>query len=289
VENFPAKNMWAELRKTYELTGKANAYFDTYKYLSRVHKKHPRWKWPGRNSGKWRPPTTQPSDEIISPLKSGTKFTVTDILYQAVSRGMKYQAVEALLDNSMGWYDQRKVDKTGFIWIWHKDEQFFKEVEKKKEKKEEEETEWVRHDLKDEELNNGFNPHWQKEYELVFPVFRISIDKQNIFPLTQGIESIENDNRKRERINKDDAVLKLVGKENNGETRYIHSIKLKDAVVKSNQCDQFVHVDFQGTPRGDDVKYTLEIDPGSDENGNKREKYISFTDVTYTETFSRNR
>jgi hypothetical protein len=245
--------MWAELHKTYEIE-KETEYFDKYKYLDRVHKTHPNWKWPGKNNGKWRPLLTQPSDELINPLKPKTKFTVTDILYQAVSRGMKYQAVEALIDNSEGDYVQSRVDKTGFIWIWHNDEKFFKEVEKKNEETEEEETECICHDITDDELHNGFKPGWQKKYKLTFPVFDIKVKKSDI----------RSDNSKFNLFSTDD------------NKRYEHTQTIDD---NKSEDEKFVLLHFQCTPKN--LKYSLKVQADEDKEGNKVDNYYIFENRPY--------
>ncbi len=246
--------MWAELRKTYEIE-KETEYFDKYKYLTRIHKEYPNWKWPGKNSGRWRPPLTQPPDELIPELEPGTKFTVANILYEAVSGGMKYQAVEALIDNRDGLYEQSLVDKTGFIWIWHKNEKFFKEVEKEEEeKKEEEDTEWVRHEITDEELLHGFTPDPRKKYELVFPVFDAKRDKKDIRSDKCKFILFSTDDKK----------------------RYKQTLTIDD---NKSEDDRYVVLHFVGTPKN--LKYTLEVQSDEDEEGKKVNNYYIFEDKPY--------
>jgi hypothetical protein len=256
--------MWAELRKTYEIKEETE-YFDKYKYLDRVHKEYPGWKWPGKNSGRWRPPLTHPSDELISKLEQGTKFTVSNILYQAVSGGMKYQAVEALVDNSDGRYVQSKVDKTGFIWIWHKDKQFFKEVEKKEENKEKEEPdkEWKEHLLTDEEIKSRkwIPDDYRKNWKVFAPAMKLHpIDYQ------------------------EDDKYTLYGYEPHNKNKIIYekTVTIKNDEIKEDDKESTLY--FLGAPRG--LKYKLEIDPAPDSDGKKREKYTVFEDKGYAEDYS---
>jgi hypothetical protein len=127
--------MWAEINKVYELTERVG-YYNYYAFNSRTG-----YRWPGVNSGRWRPPLTKP-EEVIRRLNPGTRIKVKGILYQAVSgsRG-KYQSVDAEVEG---------ISQRGFVYLYHNDDKYFKEVEEESAEPREEESAEARRETGEE-------------------------------------------------------------------------------------------------------------------------------------------
>lgn len=118
-------------------------------------------------------------------------------------------------------------------------------------------TEWIRHEITDDELINGFVPDYGKKYELVYPAYKVLVEKEN--------------------LDEDaDCEFTLTGKKGN-EVKYQKTLN-----IKNNTDDKpYLEVIFQMTPRG--LLYSLDCEQNGavDKEGNKLGKYNVFTDVPY--------
>ncbi|MCP4132567.1 MAG: hypothetical protein GY754_16475 [bacterium] len=155
-------------------------------------------------------------------------------------------------------------------------------------------SERIRHELTDDELFNGFLPPdtdpFDSKYLLVFPVFQVRLPNVKPIPdpnTDSSSESTTDDSSSSEKIKiNSDTKLTLIGKEITDSTEkiiYETTLTIDDIEDTVNEGDIYVSFDFIGTPKNNKYKYTLEIDPGPDHEGNAQEKFIAFENKRFNE------
>jgi hypothetical protein len=137
--------------------------------------------------------------------------------------------------------------------------------------------------MKDEEILNGFQPDSNKKYELTFPDLVIQVPNA---PLSNSDESPDDPaDRGKMKLNKDFKMKLTAGDEAGtgaGSIQYKKEITADDVKDSVEEGDSIVSFIFPMTPRSG-IRYTLEIDPGMDDEGKQLEKYEVFKDKKYEE------
>ena len=115
------------------------------------------------------------------------------------------------------------------------------------------------------DIENGFTPKYGEKYELIFPTMVVELDMDP-----------EDD-----KIKQDEYILTGVDKDTK-EVRY-----KKTLTVDEDKDDDvgFIELHFKGTAK--DLLYTLEVDPGEDEDedGNELKKTELFKEIGYDQSF----
>lgn len=162
--------------------------------------------------------------------------------------------------------------------------QIWKDEEDNEEKKEDEQ-EWEIRTIKDEELIKGFKPDYNKKYELTFPDIMIQIpNAPTPIPYPNVSKSSEEPSGRGKMKLNDGFKMKLIGCDEAGTLGKIYEkeITADDLKESVKDGDSVVNFVFPMTPRSG-VKYTLEVDPGKDEEGKQLEKFEFFKDKKYDE------
>ena len=115
------------------------------------------------------------------------------------------------------------------------------------------------HEMTDDELINGFVPEFGKRYRLIFPAMKLR--------LLMIDRTYSNDDK-----------YTLYGYNDKNELIYRKSLIVKDDSIDNNGIKELI---FQATPKN--LLYTLEIDEGEDNDGEKGSKYLLYQKIKYRE------